>query len=155
MIPRGGQLLGQVVGYLIEALADYEHLDPPSPEARQRLSEDAMSNPPRYWGLIAEHEGQAVGYAMYFYTYSSFLARPTLYIEDIFVLPDKRRLGIGDAIMKTLARQAKAEGCGRMEWVVLDWNVTAQAFYQRCGAYHLDNWQTYRLTEDKIALLAE
>src|SRR5262249_32286209 len=79
-----------------------------------------------------------------FETYSSFLALPTLYIEDIFVLPDFRRYGVGSALMQHLIQAAKESSCGRMEWVVLDWNTGAQQFYQRFGAQHLTDWQHYR-----------
>ncbi|HUR37934.1 MAG TPA: GNAT family N-acetyltransferase, partial [Planctomycetota bacterium] len=95
--------------------------------------------------LMAEVDGKPVGYAIYFFTYSSFLARPTLYLEDIFVLPEQRRLGLGGAFFKALLAEARREGCGRMEWVVLDWNTPAHRFYRKLGARLLDDWNTYRI----------
>ncbi len=88
---------------------------------------------------------EAVAYAITFETYSSFLARPTLYLEDLFVLPAFRRQSVGSAMMSHLIAEARSSGCGRVEWVVLDWNTDAQQFYRRLGAAHLTEWQTYRL----------
>jgi len=87
----------------------------------------------------------AAAYAITFETYSSFLARPTLYLEDIFVLPAFRRQSVGSAMMSHLITEARSSGCGRVEWVVLDWNTDAQQFYRGLGASHLTEWQTYRL----------
>src|SRR5688500_3342261 len=100
---------------LLDALADYEHLPRPDAAARERLRTHFADG--RYFSaLLAEADGHATGYALYFFTYSSFLARPTLYLEDIFVLPDQRRHGVGTAIMQHLIQEAKDRGCGRMEW---------------------------------------
>ncbi|HVA25937.1 MAG TPA: GNAT family N-acetyltransferase [Chloroflexota bacterium] len=93
-------------------------------------------------------------YVIHFFTYSTFLARPTLYLEDIFVLPEERQHGAGVALMRHLARTALDAGCGRMEWQVLDWNELALGFYQRLGAKHLKEWLPYRLTRDDMARLA-
>ena len=143
---------------LIDALADYEQLDRPDASARERLVRDGVENdPPRFHAFLA-HDGEggrAVGYAIVFETYSSFLARPTLYIEDIFVLPDARCRGVGSALFQRLAQEAVARGCGRMEWVVLDWNELAQTFYQRRGAQHLAEWHYYRLGRDDLERLAD
>ena len=138
---------------LICALADYEKLDPPTAEAQARLVGDGWPDhePARFQSWLVEEidptgvGALAIGYAITFFTYSSFLARPTLYIEDIFVLPDRRRDGAGTALFQTLEEEARGHGCGRMEWVVLDWNTTAQQFYRRLGAAHLTDWQYYRL----------
>lgn len=141
---------------LICALADYEHLEPPDHQARMRLYADAFERtPPRYEALLALCDGTACGYCMYIETYSSFLAKPTLYLEDIFVLPDKRGQGIGRTLMQRLARIAQQRGCGRMEWMVLDWNEPAHHFYRTLGAQHLAQWQLYRLTEDRITRIAD
>jgi GNAT superfamily N-acetyltransferase len=94
-----------------------------------------------------------VGYAIVLETYSSFLARPTLYLEDIFVRPEARCRGAGSALFAHLAQEARARGCGRMEWVVLDWNELAQRFYQKRGARRLNDWQYYRLDAAGIARL--
>lgn len=127
---------------LIRALAVYEKLKPPSPAAARRLIADIGR---RIRVLIAEVDGKAVGYAIYLFTYSSFLARPTLYLEDVFVLPDHRRGGIGGKFFAALRDAARRERCGRMEWVVLDWNAPAHQFYLKLGAKPLDNWVTYRM----------
>jgi len=104
--------------------------------------------------LLAELDGRPVGYAAYFETYSTFLARPTLYLEDIFVLEEARGRGVGRALMGALAREAVRRGCGRMEWLVLAWNHPAMGFYERLGACRLDDWVPYRLTADDLARLA-
>ena len=94
---------------------------------------------------MAEDAGEAVGYAIYFFTYSSFLARPTLYLEDVFVLESQRGKGAGKAFFAALRRIAKKERCGRMEWAVLNWNTPAIKFYDAQGARPLKEWTTYRL----------
>ena len=128
---------------LVQALARYEKLKPLTSAAARRLVGDIGK---RIRVLMAEVDGKAVGYAIYLFTYSSFLARPTLYLEDVFVHPDFRRLGIGGRFFGELHREARRERCGRMEWVVLDWNTPAQRFYRKLGAKPLDDWITYRLT---------
>ena len=140
---------------LVCALADYEKLDRPTAEAQTRLMRDGWPSvgEPRFQSWLAEAADangavEAVGYAITFFTYSSFLARRTLYIEDIFILPERRREGIGTALFDALVVEAQAQGCGRMEWVVLDWNTSAQQFYQNLGAAHLEDWQYYRLPID-------
>ncbi len=139
---------------LIDALARYEKLPPPDDEARRRLAQDALSNPPRFSVLLAQQDDRIVGYAVYFESYSTFLARPTLYLEDLFVLPEARRLGAGRALMRELAREAVRRGCGRMEWQVLTWNSSAMAFYRQFGAKQLEDWCSFRLTADQFTLLA-
>lgn len=119
---------------LVRALAEYERLTPPDAEAEARLVEDGFGSRPRFESYLALLDGQAVGYAIVFETYSSFLARPTLYLEDLFVRPEARRQGVGNAVLQYLAREAMARGCGRMEWTVLDWNEMAQSVYRRVGA---------------------
>ncbi|HZT08347.1 MAG TPA: GNAT family N-acetyltransferase [Chloroflexota bacterium] len=140
---------------LIQALADYERLPGPDPAARARLALDAVAEPPPFFVLLAERGGRAIGYALYFMTYSTFLARPSLYLEDIFVLERERRHGVGHALMRALAREAVARGCGRMEWQVLKWNAPAIEFYRGLGAAPLDDWVGYRLTAEQIQRIAE
>jgi GNAT superfamily N-acetyltransferase len=142
---------------LIDALADYEKLDRPDTEARARLLHDAFERtPPHFTPYLVVEEGtegtaaHAVGYAITFETYSSFLAKPTLYIEDLFVLPEARGQGAGNALFRFLAAEALRLGCGRMEWVCLDWNELAIGFYEKRGAQHMDDWRYYRLTEEKM-----
>jgi GNAT superfamily N-acetyltransferase len=139
---------------LVRKLADYEKLEPPSREAEQRLLRDAFGKKPRIEVLIAEQDGKALGYAIFFETYSSFLALPTLYLEDLFVVTEARGAGTGRALMRWLAREAIRRGCGRFEWQVLDWNRLAIDFYERLGAEHLAEWQTYRLTGEGLQKLA-
>ena len=99
--------------------------------------------------FVAEDAGaRIVGYAIYFFTYSTFLARPSLYLEDLFVHPDARGRGVGERFMRALADEAERRGCGRFEWTVLDWNVNAQSFYKRLGAEVLPGWWTCRITAD-------
>lgn len=148
---------GEVFLALVDALADYEKLERPTPEARGRLLRDAFGPPPnRIRVFLAERGGEAVGYAITCETYSSFLALPTLYLEDLFVLPEARRHGIGRAVFRFLAGEAVRGGYGRMEWVVLDWNQLAIDFYERkLGARRMSEWYTYRLTAGQLREIAE
>lgn len=136
---------------LICALAEFEQLAPPPEDARQRLLRDAFGPTPRFHVLLAVSGGEAVGYALFFETYSTFLARPTLYLEDLFVLPDHRTAGHGARLFRAVAAEAVRRGCGRMEWSVLRWNRLAIDFYDRLGAAPLDEWQTYRLDGGALA----
>lgn len=140
---------------LVVALAEYERLPPPDDAAQARLLADAFRPQPRVEIAVAEVAGAVVGYAFFFETYSTFLARPTLYLEDLFVLPAQRGTGVGKALMIYLAREAARRECGRMEWAVLDWNETALAFYRHLGAQHLHDWQVYRLDRAALAGFAE
>jgi GNAT superfamily N-acetyltransferase len=139
---------------LICALADYERLAPPDAEACARLLEDGFGPQPRFEAYLVEFDRRPVGYAIVFETYSSFLARPSLYLEDLFVLPEARRQGAGTAVMRFLAAEALARGCGRLEWVVLDWNELAQGVYGRLGAELLPDWRVCRLTREALERLA-
>ncbi len=134
---------------LVEALAEYEHLAPPDESARERLRADALSERPRYEAFVARAGGRAVGYVTIFFTYSTFLARPTLYLEDIFVLEEYRSRGIGRALFDLCRSLAKERGCGRIEWMVLTWNEPAIRFYEKRGGERLD-WYVYRLTAEKF-----
>jgi GNAT superfamily N-acetyltransferase len=135
---------------LIDGLADYEKLPRPDPEARQRLAADALAEPPRFHALLGEIDGVVVGYAIYFFTYSTFLARPSLYLEDIFVLPEARGQGAGVALFRACAQEAVQLGCGRMEWQVLSWNEPSIRFYERLGARQLDGWLPFRLDGETL-----
>ena len=117
---------------------------------RQFLFEDRKAH-----ALIAEWEGMPAGFALYFYNFSTFVGRPGLYLEDLFVRPAFRRKGIARAVFHWLAKAAVAEGCGRFEWSVLDWNENAIAFYRSLGARPMDEWTTQRLSGDALKRLAD
>lgn len=112
-----------------------------------------FSSPPRIEAFLATLEGMPVGYALVFETYSSFLALPTLYLEDIFILPDHRRRGIGERFFRVLVTEAHRRGCGRMEWTVLDWNQLAIDFYRKIGAREMKEWKTFRLVREDMERL--
>ena len=129
---------------LITELAHFEKLKPPSPAAKKRLYTGAFGKKPLYNILISKNCNDITGYAFYFFTYSSFLARKTLYLEDIYVTQPQRTKGTGKLFFKELVRIAKKEKCGRMEWCVLDWNKNAIRFYDNLGAKPLKDWIYYR-----------
>lgn len=145
---------GPTIILLIHALADFEKLDPPDEAAQQRLLADAFGDRPRFDIFLAEVAGKVAGYAFVFETYSTFLARPSLYLEDLFVLPEYRKQQVGYALFSYCAAEAGRRGCGRMEWTVLDWNTNAINFYNRQGAKHLSEWLHYRLDEAALALFS-
>lgn len=97
-------------------------------------------------GLICEQDGVAIGFAVYFFSYSTWLGKHGIYLEDLYVSPEHRKLGAGKALLRHLAQLAVAKGCGRMEWAVLDWNTPAIEFYEAFGAQPKDDWIVYRLT---------
>ena len=139
---------------LVDAHADFEKMDPPGPEARERLIRDALSDPPRYRAYLATIEGRDVGYCITYLAYSSFLARPTFFLEDIFVFSEYRSRGFGGAMFAYLVKEAVRLECGRMEWMVQEWNEGAIRFYERRGAVELAEWRTYRIDQDQLARLA-
>jgi GNAT superfamily N-acetyltransferase len=139
---------GNALLSLIDALADFEKLQKPTGEARTRLIDHGFGEKPKFETWLAKVDGQAVAYAIAFETYSSFLALPTLYLEDIFVLPQFRKRKIGLTLFKHLVAEADRRGCGRMEWAVLGWNINAIDFYERLGARWLSDWKVYRLTRE-------
>ena len=130
---------------LINELAEFEKLAPPDSNGKRRLINDAFSEKPLFNVLLAESNNNILGYAFYFFTYSSFLARKTLYLEDIFISQEFRNKGIGKLFFKNLLKIAKKNKCGRMEWVVLDWNKNAIEFYTKLGAEELKEWKTFRM----------
>lgn len=131
---------------LVVMLAEYEKLEPPTSEARQRLREDIYGARPRIEAVLAVDElGTAQGYAILLETYSSFLALPTMYLEDIFVREDARRHGAGSLLFDYVIQEARRRGCGRVDWQVLDWNVLARDFYERRGASCMKEWMLYRI----------
>lgn len=139
---------------LIQALAEYEKLAHAVTGNAEALKEHLFGTRPYAEAIIVEYTGQAVGFALFFTSYSTFLTQPGIYLEDLFVLPEYRRQGIGKAILTYLANLAVERGCGRLEWSVLDWNESAIAFYRRMGASILDDWRICRVTGNSLTKLA-
>jgi GNAT superfamily N-acetyltransferase len=139
---------------MIRALAEYEQLASHVRATPSRIHRDGFGRRPYFETLICQEGRKPVGFALYFFTYSTFLARPTLYVEDIFVLPELRGKGAGKALLGALARIAVRRGCGRMEWTVLDWNTRAIKFYKRLGASLRKEWILTRLTGSALRRLA-
>jgi GNAT superfamily N-acetyltransferase len=137
--------------FLIEKLAEYEKLTPPDPEAKNRLKRDGLCENPKYRAYLGKYDDKYVGYIIYFTTYSSFLALPTLYLEDIFILSEYRMKGMGTEMFRFCISQAKSIGCGRIEFCVLDWNTPAQNFYNKLGASQL-GWVFYRLDSRQLRI---
>lgn len=146
---------GPVILQLIDALAAYEKLDPPDAEAKARLLGDLFSERPRVESFLAIVDGVPAGYTFIFETYSTFLALPTLYLEDFFVLPEYRSQKVGSALFREMISQADARGCGRMEWSVLDWNQLAIDFYERYGARRLWEWHAYRFVRSDFSRILD
>jgi GNAT superfamily N-acetyltransferase len=140
---------------LIKALADYERLGHEVVATEAMIRESLFGPAPHAQAVIARIGEDAVGFAIWFSTYSTFLARRGIYLEDLFVLPAWRGKGVGRALLRHLARTALERGCGRIEWSVLDWNETAIGFYRSLGARPMDEWTVYRLTGEAIDRLAE
>lgn len=139
---------------LIQGLAEYEH-EPQAAEATEDdLLRDGFGAEPKFRCLIAEWEGAPVGFALYFYNYSTWKGRPGIYLEDLFVWPEYRGKGIGKALLLHLARIAAAENCGRYEWQVLDWNTPAIEFYEALGAKQMKQWLPMRVEGDALLELA-
>jgi GNAT superfamily N-acetyltransferase len=139
---------------MIRALAEYERLASQVKATAARIRRDGFGRRPYFETLICHEGKKAVGFALYFFTYSTFVARPTLYVEDLFVLPEERGKGAGKALLGALARIAVRHGCGRMEWAVLDWNLPAIKFYKRVGASLRKEWILTRLTGSSLRRLA-
>jgi GNAT superfamily N-acetyltransferase len=139
---------------LIRGLAEYERLAHQVDATVDRVRRHGFGPRPYFETLICRRNGRAVGFALYFFTYSTFLARPSLYLEDLFVLPEERGNGAGKALLARLARIAVRRGCGRMEWTVLDWNRPAIGFYRRLGANLHKEWILTRLTGEPLRRLA-
>lgn len=143
-----------VIAMLVRELADYEKLLPEAKGTAADFRRELEAPNPVISVLIAEWNGEPVGFALYFFNFSTFVARRGLYLEDLFVRPEQRAHGIGRALLRELARIAKARDCGRMEWAVLDWNEPALGFYQTLGARQMKEWIVHRLTTVEIAKLA-
>jgi len=138
----------------IRDLAEYERLSHEVEATEERLQETLFGVRSVAEIIFAEVDGVAVGFTLFFHNYSTFLARPGLYLEDLFVLPEYRGQGVGKALLKELARVALERGCGRFEWSVLDWNEPSIEFYKSQGAVAKDEWTVFRVTGDDLVKLA-
>ncbi len=139
---------------LIRGLAEYERLAHQMEATAERIRRHGFGRR-RYFETLICRKGRApLGFALYYFTYSTFLGRPTLYLEDLFVLPDERGNGAGKALLHELAKIAVKRGCGRMEWTVLDWNTPSIRFYEKLGAKLRKEWILTRLTGAPLRRLA-
>ena len=139
---------------LIRALADYEKEPDAAVVTEADLLRDGFGEKPLFKVVMAEWEGAVVGFAFYFYNYSTWQGRPGLYLEDLFVMPSHRGKGIGKALLVHLARIALRENCGRFVWQVLDWNTPSIQFYESLGAVVMKEWLTMRVTGEALKKLA-
>jgi GNAT superfamily N-acetyltransferase len=145
--------MAQILAF-IRALAAYERAPHAAIATEADLLRDGFGPKPFFFCLIAEQDGQPAGFALYFFSYSTWMGRPSLYLEDIFVQPEFRGLGIGMALLKRVAAIAVEKGCQRLEWAVLDWNTPAIDFYRAAGAEFLDEWRNMRVTGEALERLA-
>lgn len=139
----------------IRALAIYEREPDAVTATEEGLMRDGFGPNPFYFCLIAEHEGAPAGFALYFFNYSTWMGRPGLYLEDLFVHPEFRGLGIGKALLETTAAIAVEKNCPRLQWEVLDWNTPAIDFYRAMGAEFLDEWRNVRVSGEALDRLAK
>ncbi len=140
--------------HLVRALAEYEKLAHQVEATPERLHQTLFGPHPSAEVVLAYWDSECAGFAVFFPTYSTFLAQPGIYLEDLYVHSHLRGKGIGRALLQHLARLASERGCGRLEWSVLNWNEPSIAFYRRLGAVPLDEWTKYRLAGDSLARLA-
>ena len=140
---------------LIRELAGYEKLSHEVVATEDSLSEWLFGDRPVAEVLVAEHGGEAAGFALFFHNFSTFLGKPGIYLEDLYVRPRFRRSGIGKSMLAHLARLARERGCGRLEWSVLDWNEPSIRFYESLGAVAMDDWTVHRMTGEALERLAD
>ena len=153
-IRRGTRRDVPTIVALIRGLAEYERLVHEVEITPAQARRHGFGRRPYFETLICRRGRRPVGFALYFFTYSTFLGRPSLYLEDLFVLPEERGRGAGRALLRALGKVAMARGCGRMEWTVLDWNAPAIRFYRRIGALLHKEWIHTRLTGAPLRRLA-
>ena len=139
-----------VILEMIRGLAEYERLSHVVVATEEQLRKTLFGERPGAEVLLAHWDGELIGFALYFPNYSTFLAQPGIYLEDLFVKPHARGKGAGRALFVELARIAVERGCGRVEWAVLDWNEPSIRFYEKLGAVPLDEWTTFRLTSEPL-----
>lgn len=137
----------------VRELADYERLSHEVVATEADLAQALFGQPRRAEVLLADFDRRPAGFALFFFTFSTFAGKPGLYLEDLFVRPEYRGQGIGAGLLRQLAAVAGERGCVRMEWVVLDWNQPAIDFYERLGARSMGDWKTYRLEAAALASL--
>ncbi|MDO8800929.1 GNAT family N-acetyltransferase [Phenylobacterium sp.] len=143
-----------VIFSFIRALADYEKLLHEVEATEADLAGHLFGPAPRLFCDIAEQDGTPVGFAIWFYNYSTFRGRHGIYLEDLFVVPQARGVGAGKALLRTLAQRCEAQGLARLEWAVLNWNTPAIAFYDGLGAGAQTEWTVRRLTDEALTRLA-
>jgi len=148
--PRDVALITQ----LIRELARYEKLEHEVAATEEKVAKALFGKRPYAETLIAEVNGEPAGFALFFHNFSTFLAQPGIYLEDLFVKPEQRSHGVGRALLERLAQIAVQRDCGRLEWAVLDWNEDAIRFYERLGAKPNAEWTVYRLADESLRALA-
>jgi GNAT superfamily N-acetyltransferase len=139
----------------IKALAEYEHLAHEIVTDEESLRDSLFKGRKVAEVIISEYHNEPAGFALFFHNYSTFLGKPGLYLEDLFVKPEFRGNGIGRELLSCLARIAVDRGCGRLEWWVLDWNESAIRFYKSLGGQPMDEWKVFRVSDDSLTRLAE
>lgn len=152
MRPAEKRDVGVIMGFIKE-LAEYESLAHEVVADELSLERSLFGEHPVAEALIAEFETTPIGFALYFPTFSTFVGRPGLYLEDLYVRPNMRGKGVGTLLLQHVARLARERGCGRLEWSVLNWNQPAIRFYEALGARAMDDWTVYRLTDDHLSKL--
>ncbi len=140
---------------LVVALAVYEREPDAVQATEESLRTTLFCDNPQVFAHLAEMDGEVVGLALWLLTYSTWTGAPSLYLEDLFVDRKARGTGTGRALLATLAREAKARGCARMDWAVLDWNAKAKDFYHHIGAHHSEGWEPWRIEGDALERLAD
>ena len=144
----------QIMQFIIE-LAEYEKARDEVKASVEDIEQSLFSDSATVKALICELDGRAIGFAVYFYNYSTWLGRNGIYLEDLYITPSSRGSGAGKKLLKYLAKKAVDEGCGRLEWIVLDWNTPAIEFYESFGAKAQNEWVDYRLAGDALKAFAE
>jgi GNAT superfamily N-acetyltransferase len=143
-----------MIARLIRDLAEYEKLAHAVVLRESDLDKHLFGSPKYAEVLLAEDAGGVVGFALFFHNYSTFRAKPGIYLEDLFVIPEARGKGYGKALLRALARLAVERDCSRVEWSVLNWNAPSIEFYKALGAKPMDEWTVYRLTDEPLKKLA-
>lgn len=145
---------GQILAFITE-LAEYERARHEVVATLADIEHSLFGEGSTVYSLMCERDGQAVGFAVYFYSYSTWLGRNGIYLEDLYVTPEQRGDGAGRQLLRHIAREAVANNCGRLEWSVLDWNEPAIGFYEKLGAEAQDEWVRYRLDGEKLTAFAQ